>query len=271
MHKVTSADGTAIAFDRLGDGPPIILVAGATCARGMTRPLADALAPHATVINVDRRGRGDSGDTAPYAVEREIEDLEALVAEAGGSATLYGHSSGAALVLHAVARGLPVDGYVLHEPPFSPPGEERTREAREYAETLTALLAENRRGDAVELFMTLVGLPPETIAGMRQSPMWPGLEAVAPTLAYDSEIMGNVVRGGAVPFEVIADITTPVPALVVAGGASPAWMVETGRRVVDVLPNAELRVLEGQGHGVAPELLAPVLARFVGAYRGVAS
>jgi len=271
MEKVTSADGTPIAFDRFGEGPPVIVVGGATCARGMTHPLAEALGHHATVFNYDRRGRGESGDTAPYAVEREIEDLDALIAEAGGTASVYGHSSGAVLVLHAAAQGRPMTRLVLHEPPFVPDGEEERRTSREYAERLTALLAEGRRGDAVELFMTLVGLPPEAIAGMHHSPMWPGLEAVAPTLAYDSEIMGNVRRGGTIPTEVLDEVTTFAPALVLAGGASPSWMIDAARQVADALPNGEHRVLDGQGHAVPPDVLAPVLAEFLGAYRGVTS
>src|SRR5215203_2178151 len=149
VAKVTSADGTPIAFERLGDGPPIIVVGGAICDRAMTRPTAEQLAQHFTVINYDRRGRGDSGDTAPYAVEREIEDLGALIAEAGGRASVYAHSSGAGLALHAAAQDLPIAKLVLHEPPYVPDGEEERRISREYAKNLKAILSEGRRGDAV--------------------------------------------------------------------------------------------------------------------------
>src|SRR5215218_1370978 len=135
MNTVSSPDGTPIAFDRLGDGPPVIVVGGAMCDRALTGPTAEELAKHFTVFNYDRRGRGDSGDTQPYAVEREIEDIGALIAEAGGTASVYGHSSGASLVLHAAAaEGLPIAKLVLHEPPYAPDSEEERRTARKEAE-----------------------------------------------------------------------------------------------------------------------------------------
>src|SRR5919205_309515 len=159
MDMATSRDGTPIAFDRLGDGPPVIVVCGAMCDRALMRPTAEELAKHFTVFNYDRRGRGDSGDTAPYAVEREIEDLGALIAEAGGTASVYGHSSGAGLVLHAAAHGLPIAKVVLHDPPYAPDGDQKARRSsREYGENLRAMLSKGRCGDAVELFMTLVGM-----------------------------------------------------------------------------------------------------------------
>jgi pimeloyl-ACP methyl ester carboxylesterase len=263
VNKVTSAEGTAIAFDRLGDGQPVIVVGGAICDRPRTRPLAERLAQHFTVINYDRRGRGDSGDsgdTAPYAVEREIEDLAALIAEAGGTASVYGHSSGAGLVLHAAARGLPIAKIVLHEPPYVSDDQDR-RISREYARNLKALLAEDRRGDAVALFMTTVGTPPEMVSQMRNEPWWAGVEAMAPTLAYDSEIMGDDSRGGTIPDDLAASVT--IPALVLSGGASPAWMIEIGEQVADALPRGRHRVLAGQEHVVPPEVLVPVLAEFL--------
>jgi pimeloyl-ACP methyl ester carboxylesterase len=262
MNKVSSADGTAIAFDRLGEGPPVILVGGATCDRAMTQGTAEALARHCSVINYDRRGRGDSGDTAPYAVEREIEDLHALIAEAGGTASLYGHSSGAGLVLRAAAAGLPIDRCVLHEPPYVPAGGAEQREAREQGEELAALLAEGRRGEAMEFFLTLTGMPQEMVAQTRDSPRWAGLEALAPTLAYDSEIMGDVSRGGTIPYDLVARVTAPT--LVIAGGASPGWMIDEAKRLAEALPRGSHLVLEGQGHVVDPDLLAPVLAQFFG-------
>jgi pimeloyl-ACP methyl ester carboxylesterase len=260
MEKVTSSDGTTIAFDRLGEGPPVIVVGGATCDRAMTRPLAKQLAQHFTVINYDRRGRGDSGDTAPYTVEREIEDIAAVIDEAGGSAFVYGHSSGAGLVLHAAAHGLPITKLVLHEPPFVPDGEEERRISREYAEKLKTILAEDRRGDAVELFMTTVGMPREMVDQMRHDPTWAGLEAIAPTLAYDSEVMGDISRGGTIPTDLLGAVT--VPALVLVGGASPDWMIDVGRQVADGMPKGRLNVLKGQEHVVAPEVLVPMLAEF---------
>jgi pimeloyl-ACP methyl ester carboxylesterase len=260
VEKVRSKDGTTIAFDRLGDGPAVIVVGGATCDRTITRPLAEQLAQHFTVINYDRRGRGDSSDTAPYAVEREIEDLAALIAEAGGTASVYGHSSGAGLALHAAAHGLPISKLVLHEPPYVPDGEEERRTSREYAEKLKTILAEGRRGDAVELFMTTVGTPQEMVDRMRSEPWWARMEAIAPTLAYDSEVMGDSRRGGTIPVDLVGRVTPPT--LVLVGGASPAWMIDVGRQVADAMPNGRHSVLEDQEHVVPPELLAPVLAEF---------
>jgi pimeloyl-ACP methyl ester carboxylesterase len=260
VAKVTSVDGTPIAFDRLGDGQPVIVVGGATCDRAKTRPTAEELAKHFTVFNYDRRGRGNSGDTTPYTVEREIEDIGALIAEAGGTASVYGHSSGAGLALHAAAHGLPITKLALHEPPYVPDGEEERRISREYGENLKAMLSEDRRGDAVELFMTTVGMPQEMVDQMRNESWWVGLEAIAPTLAYDSEVMGDISRGGTIPADQASIVT--IPALVLCGGASPAWMIDVGRQLADTMPNGRHSVLEGQEHVVAPEVLAPVLAEF---------
>src|ERR687890_2261400 len=222
MQTLTSSDGTTIAFDRLGDGPPVIVVGGQLCDRALTRPTAEELAKRFTVFNYDRRGRGDSDDTTPYTVQREIEDIGALVAEAGGAASVYGHSSGAGLVLHAAAHGLPLAKIVLHDPPYAPDGDEEARRiSREYGENLRAMLSEDLRGDAVELFMTMVGMPQEMIEGMRHTPRWEELEAMAPTFAYDSEIMGDIDRDGTIPVEQVGRVR--VPALVLTGGADYPW------------------------------------------------
>jgi pimeloyl-ACP methyl ester carboxylesterase len=163
-----SRDGTQIAFERLGRGEPLIMVCGALQGRATYRPLAEDLSRHLTVFNYDRRGRGDSGDTAPYAVEREVEDLGALIAEAGGSASVYGHSSGAALVLHAAARGLPIDKIVLHDPPFGSGSDDEVRAEQEEAELISALLAQDRRGDAVRQHCWH-----RTAVAMRSGSSWP--------------------------------------------------------------------------------------------------
>jgi pimeloyl-ACP methyl ester carboxylesterase len=260
MNTVASGDGTSIAFERFGEGSPVILVGGATTDRAMTRPLAEELAKDFTVINYDRRGRGDSSDTPPYAVEREVEDIGALITEAGGTASVYGHSSGAVLALHAAARGLPVARLVMHEPPFAPDREEERRTSREYGEKLRTILEEGRRGDAAALFMTTAGMPEEMVEGMRGEPWWAGMEAVAPTLVYDSEVMGDVSRGGAIPPELLGAASAPT--LVLCGGASPEWMIDVGRQVAEGLPDGRLDVLEGQEHVVPPEILAPVLEAF---------
>ncbi len=259
MNQVMSNDGTVIAFDRSGQGPAVILVGGAFQYRAIdpsTAQLAALLAQHFTVFHYDRRGRGESGDTQPYAVEREVEDLEALIHEAGGSAFVFGMSSGGVLALEAAARGLAITKLAAYELPFNS-GDEHARQAAErYTQQLAALLNEGRRGDAVALAMTTWGAPPEAIAGMRQAPIWPLFEAVAPTLAYDDAIMGD----GSVPTARLASIT--VPTLVMDGGASPAFMHNAAQATAHALPNGQRRTLEGQTHDVAPQVLAPVLVEF---------
>lgn len=256
METVTSRDGTVIAYDRLGEGPPLVLVAGASCDRAVDGALAQALAAHFTVLNHDRRGRGDSTDTPPFAVEREIEDLDALITAAGGSAALLGLSSGGALAAHAAAAGLAVSALVVWEAPYRLDAD-GPREAREYADELHRLLADGRRGDAVVHFMRRVGLPEEMIEGMRRSPYFAVGEAMAPTLAYDAAIMGD----GTVPADRFAAIG--VPALVLAGGASPEWMRDAAVAVAKAIPGAASGILDGQGHDVAPEVLAPAVRDFV--------
>lgn len=259
MNQVMSNDGTVIAFDRSGQGPAVILVGGAFQYRAIDPPtaqLAALLAQHFTVFHYDRRGRGESGDTQPYAVEREVEDLEALIHEAGGSAFVFGMSSGGVLALEAAARGLAITKLAAYELPFNF-GDEHARQAAErYTQQMAALLNEGRRGDAVALAMTTWGAPPEAIAGMRQAPIWPLFEAVAPTLAYDDAIMGD----GSVPTARLASIT--VPTLVIDGGASPAFMHNAAQATAHALPNGQRRTLEGQTHDVAPQVLAPVLVEF---------
>jgi pimeloyl-ACP methyl ester carboxylesterase len=255
METVTSADGTTIAFDQLGAGTPLVLVSGASCDRAVDAAIAEALAQHFTVLNYDRRGRGDSTDTPPYAVEREIEDIEVLLAAAGGSATLVGLSSGGALAAHAAASRLPVGHLVMWEPPFRL-DQEGQRAATDYNATLTALLAEDRRGDALELFMRMVGVPDEMIAGMRQSPYWLLGEALAPTLAYDAAVMGD----GSVPAESFARIACPT--VVLAGGASPEWFRESARAGAAAIPGAVYDVLPGQTHDVAADVLAAAVQAF---------
>ena len=258
MNKVSSKDGTQIAFDRSGEGPALILVDGAVGSRtfGPMGPLAALLAPHFTVYTYDRRGRGDSGDTAPFAVEREVEDIEALIAEAGGSAFVYGISSGAALAFEA-ARQLPttITKLALYEPPFTLDADGIQR-FKEYRTQLGELLAAGRGGDAVELFMRLVGAGDEGVAGMRQSPVWPVFEAVAPTLAYDAAALGD----SSVPTERAASVT--MPTLVMAGGATLPFIQQSAQVLAAALPHAQHRTLEGQTHEVAAEALAPVLEEF---------
>lgn len=257
-NTVTSADGTRIAYDLLGSGTPVVVVGGATCDRAKMAGVATELARHHGVVNYDRRGRGDSGDTAPYAVEREVEDLAALIAAVGGSAALYGHSSGAGLVLHALAAGLPVTRAVLHEPPYGT--DEMAAGARSYTASLAELLAAGRRDDALALFFSITGLPADLVATWRAEPWWAGAAALAPTLAYDSAVMGDT-EGGTVPFDLAR--AAVAPALVLVGGASPVWMIDRDRALAQAMPAGSLRVLAGEEHVVAPSVLVPVLAGYL--------
>jgi pimeloyl-ACP methyl ester carboxylesterase len=256
MPTVTSADGTTIAYERAGSGPALVLVDGALCYRGAgpMGPLAAQLQDSFTIYAYDRRGRGESSDTLPYAVAREVEDLQALIAQAGGDAYVYGISSGAALALATAAAGPGVTKLALYEPPFMAEVEDGLR-IKEYTERLHELLDAGQKGDAVALFMTYVGMPAQVVAGIR-APGWAMLEAVAPTLAYDDEVLS----GGRVPRDLAS--TIGVPSLVLAGGASPHGLQQAARATADALPTAEHGTLDGQTHDVAPEALAPLLVEF---------
>lgn len=260
---VTSKDGTSIAFDRTGTGPGLILVGGALSERSAWVPVAELLAPAFTVTAYDRRGRGDSGDTAPYAVEREIEDLEALIDDVGGTAFVHGQSSGAVLSLEAAARlGDKVQRLSLYEPPFII-DDSRTPPPEGFAEHIEELIAADSRGEAVEYWMIdVVGAPPEMVAQMKAAPMWPALEAVAHTLPYDIAVLGEDMSGNPLPAERWAAMTAPV--LVMDGGASPAWIRHTAQTLADVLPYGKHRSLSGQTHSAAPDVLAPELKQFFG-------
>ena len=256
MKNVTSNDGTEIAIDESGDGPPVILVCGGSVDRWSNAGLAALLAEHFTVLNYDRRGRGDSGDTLPYAVEREIEDVAAVIDSAGGSACLYGSSSGAALALEAAARGLPITRLALWEPPWMA-DESAPFPPADTAGTYERLVAEGRRGDAVEYFMAqVVRMPPEFVAWARNEPFWAGQEAIAHTLAYDAYVMGDYK----LPRERVAGVATPT--IVLSGGASPDWIQTTAETVAALMPDGTYRNLEGQQHNVDPAVLAPPLVDF---------
>jgi pimeloyl-ACP methyl ester carboxylesterase len=255
MDTVTSKDGTTIAFDRLGDGPPVILVCGGSVDRMSNAGVAAILASDFTVFNYDRRGRGDSGDTPPYAIEREVEDIDAVITAAGGSACLYGSSSGAGLALEAAASGLPVTKLALWEPPYIM--DEARRPPADQVERYNEMIAEGRRGDAVEYFMSkVVGMPPEFVDQARSQPWWAATEALAHTLAYDATIMSDY----SLPLERAASVK--VPTIVIAGGASFPFMRETAQALAEALPDGQTRTLEGQDHNVAPEAIALVLKEF---------
>jgi pimeloyl-ACP methyl ester carboxylesterase len=263
MSKITSKDGTIIAYEKKGAGPALILVDGALTYRsfGPMPHLAELLAPHFTVYTFDRRGRGESTNSRPYSVDREVEDIDALIDVAGGSAFIFGTSSGACLALEAAARlGSKTKKLAMYEPPYSSM-QGAAQAWKDYRKQLAELLADGRRGDAVVLFMQFVGTPADQVNGMRSSPMWPMFEAVAPTLAYDAAAMGS---DRSAPVERAA--TVSVPALVLDGGASMAFMPfmhETAVALAKVIPHAQQRTLEGQTHDVNLEVLAPVLEDFL--------
>jgi hypothetical protein len=253
--KVASKDGTPIAGDQLGSGPPVILVCGGSVDRMTNAELATLLASEFTVLNYDRRGRGDSGDTPPYAIEREFEDLDAAIVATGGSAAVYGSSSGAVLALKAAAYGLGITKLALFEPPYVPEGERRP--PANTAATFTELVDDDRRDAAVEFFLTqVVGLPAEFVAGARAQPFWAQQEAIAHTLAYDATIMGDYWLRS----DEFANVQTST--LVLTGGASFPWLAVTAQQLADALPNAQRQILAGQEHNVDANALAPVLADF---------
>ena len=261
MEVATSKDGTPIAFERSGEGPPIVLVGGALADRAAAAGLAARLAPHLTAIAFDRRGRGDSGDTPPYSVDREVEDIEAVILAVGGPAFVLGHSSGAVLALES-ARTSPerIMKLALYEPPFIV-DDSRSLLPVDYVMHLEDLVSLGRRGDAVEFFLTTaVGARAEVVAGMREQPFWSSLEAMAHTLAYDGTIMGDTMGGSPAPLRRWASVA--VPALVMDGGASPDWQRHAVRALVEVLPDARHVTLEGQDHGPDSGVLGSLLVEF---------
>ncbi len=249
MNTVTSKDGTRIAFDQYGAGAPIILVLGAFNERPTGIPLSQFLESHFTVFNYDRRGRGASSDTEPYAIEREIEDLDALIAQAGGSACVFGYSSGAILALRAAAHGLAISQLALYDPP--PTG----ARAGDLVPRLTELMSAGRRGDAVELFQTeAVGIPAEIVARLRHAPFRPALEKMAQTLVYESTILRALPQG------LVASVQTPC--LVMDAEQNPDVMHQAAQSLAEALPNGRYRLLAGQTHDIVPAVVAPVLAEF---------
>jgi pimeloyl-ACP methyl ester carboxylesterase len=260
MKTVTSRDGTSIAFDVYGSGPALILVGGALSTRSAVPKLAGLLAPHFTVFGYDRRGRGDSGDTPPYAVEREVEDIAALIEIAGGKAFIYGHSSGAALSLQAAAHGLAIDKLAVYEAPFIVDAGRRAL-PDDYVAHLTELTATGRRREALEYFFTVaLEMPEAAVAQMHNDPSWPAFEAIAHTLAYDGTILQGRMSGTPLVTSEFAAIK--MPTLVLAGALSPGWRHSSARALTAALLDARLITLDGQAHGAAPETLAPVLIDF---------
>ncbi|WP_326695953.1 alpha/beta fold hydrolase [Streptomyces sp. NBC_01754] len=262
---VVSGDGTVIAFEQSGSGPAVILVSSALADRSDTRKLAGLLAPHFTVVNYDRRGRGASSDSAHYTVRREIDDIAALIEHVGGSASVFASSSGAVLALRAAAAGLRIERLALYEPPFAvTPGD--FGPPKGFAEHIDALLAEDRRGEAVTAFMTKAqGMPGFMAGSMRLMPgVWSNLKKMAPTLPYDIAVMGDTQQGRPLAAEEWSTATAPT--LVMTGSKSPDGFTNAARAVTEVLPDAVHRTLQGLNHGavvMTPKKIAPKLIEFL--------
>jgi pimeloyl-ACP methyl ester carboxylesterase len=264
MSTVQSKDGTTISFDAQGDGQPLIIIDGATAYRAINptnAELAQQLSDRFRVYTYDRRGRGESTDTSPYAIEREIEDVAALIADAGAPAVVFGWSSGAVLALDTAAAGLPITHLALFEPPFVV-DDGRPPLPTDYVQQLDAAVAAGRPGDAVELFMTAaVGIPADDVAGLRQSPFWPTLEALAPTIAYDGRIMGSTMSGSSLPGDRWAAVTVPV--LFMHGNDTMPFLISAAQAAATHLPTATLQAVPGEQHSAAADVLAPEIRQFV--------
>jgi pimeloyl-ACP methyl ester carboxylesterase len=263
MAVIFSKDGTKIAFDKVGSGPAVILVHGAMSYRAFNPTmgqLAELLGKHFTVYNYDRRGRGESGDTKPFAKEREIEDLQALVEDAGSEAMVFGISSGGAVTLETTAATPGITKVVVYEVPFIV--DDSHQPLLNYAGHTTKLVADGKLDELVEYFITQVaGMPAEYIGGMKQDQgMWSGMRALAPTIPYDAAFVGEFMQGKPLPADHWTKVTVPV--LVADGGASDAWFHNSADALAEALPHASRQTLEGQTHMFNPEVLAPVITEF---------
>ncbi|HEY2161070.1 MAG TPA: alpha/beta hydrolase [Solirubrobacteraceae bacterium] len=250
IEKVRSSDGTEIAFDRSGDGPPLVLVVGAFSDRSSMKAVEAGLRDAFTVYAYDRRGRGESGDAPPYAVDREVEDLAAVIEVAGEPAFVFGQSSGGALALEAAAGSVPIRALVVNEPPFT------EGPTTEFAEDLEGLVAERQASEATAAFLGLMGTPPAAIEDMKAGPAWAQMEAFAPTLSYEVRLCNN----GLVPSERLAGVGAPTLAL--AGEASPPWAHDVAQAIAAAVPRGQARVLSGQSHRIDDAVLISVLKEF---------
>jgi pimeloyl-ACP methyl ester carboxylesterase len=258
MARIASRDGSQIAFDKVGNGPALIIVSGALAHRSLYPDtlLVSKLKEHFSVYTYDRRGRGESSDTKPYAVDREIEDIEALIENAGGKAYLYGVSSGAALALQAAAKLGPskVSKIALYEPPY---GQQRS-EFTKQKERVNELVRTGQPGDAATFFLSAIGTPPRVLEGMKKSPDWEGIRKIDFTLAYDYDVLGD----GTVPEDIANAIA--VPTLVMDGEKSMDFMRPTATRIAKLIPNAQHTTIKGQTHQVEAQAVAPLLIEFFG-------
>jgi pimeloyl-ACP methyl ester carboxylesterase len=259
-----SADGTEIAYEVTGSGPALVVVDGAMCQRSMgpARGLAQQLADSFRVYAYDRRGRGESGSgSSPYDVQREVEDLVAVIGAAGGRAHVLGVSSGAALALEAARQGAPIDRLAVYEAPFIVDGTRPPNDPR-LPERLQAMVENDRRADAVTTFLRTVGMPAPLTVLIRLLPMWKQMTGIAHTLPYDSRIVIAHEQGRPLPEGYYAGVTADT--LVVAGGNSPQYMRNAQAAIAAAVPNARLETLPGQTHMIKPKVLAPVLRAFLG-------
>ena len=251
-----SKDGTRIAFEKTGSGPAVIVISGALSHRGLYRDpsLPAKLSEHFTVYLYDRRGRGESTDVQPYAVEREIEDIEALLEDAGGSAYLYGVSSGAALALQAAAKLGPakVTKLAIYEPPYG----QKKQDFATQKQRVNELVRTGQPGDAAAFFMSAIGTPPEALDAMKRSPEWEAIKKIDFTLAYDFAVLGD----GEIPQDVVKAIQ--VPTLVMNGEKSMDFMGPAADRIAALIPHAQRKTLKGQTHQAAGDVMAPVLIDF---------
>jgi pimeloyl-ACP methyl ester carboxylesterase len=255
MQKVTSRDGTKIAFEKSGEGPALIIVGGSLADHQFYVPLANELAKHFTVYNFDRRGRGQSGDTKPYAVEQEVEDVGALITHANEPVFLYGHSAGSALALRAAAAGLDIAKLALADPPYAPHGENDEAAKAEHVEQATRIQELNDKGDlkgSAKFFLSGYGLPDEELQAMLQSPAGEAMIDYARALPYDYAMLGD----GLVPTELAIKVKAPTIIL------APEAMPETGQALVNAMPNAWFQGMEAPIHETPPEVLALLLKEF---------
>lgn len=258
MHKVVSRDGTTIAYAKAGQGPPLVLVGGAFRDHTIFDPIVSLVAPHCTTFAYDRRGRGESGDAPEWSLEREIDDLAAVVAEAGGEAVVFGGSNGAILALEAGLAGVPITRMALMEPPYLHAHPSSPRPPADFAAQLDELLRQERRGEAAEyLLRHQTGFSDEEIAAWKASPMWASNEALAHTLAYDAAVVGV----DPVPVERLRGLQ--VPALMCISDGTSDWLRAAAELAAAALPRSSTVTLPGLWHRVHPEALAPVLVEFV--------
>ncbi|MGN7941156.1 alpha/beta fold hydrolase [Virgibacillus sp. 6R] len=268
MNTVISKDGTKIAYEKQGNGPAVILVSSAAADHKDAEQLAVQLAKYFTVFNYDRRGRGQSTDASQYAVEREIEDIDALINEAGGNSILFGSSSGAVLALEAASKlGNKITKLFMYEPPFII-DDSRPPVPREYVEHLNKLIKEDRRSDAVEYFMSkALGIPLEYLEHMKSDPSWKIMENLAHTLAYDGMIMGETQLGNPLPTD-RWDVNIPVT--IIIGENSEPYFHKAAKSLVELLPLAKYEKLMGQDHSavmMAPDKLAHAVVEFSKSYQ----